>query len=127
MRRTALFVLAIALFAAQASAAPITVQALDPAATPAQNAAVIGNALFTGTAGITVTGVTYTGAARATGTFAGAGDVLGIEAGLLMTSGNVTNVVGPNNSTGRASVTAWPAMCSSTRWFRGSRRLTRPL
>ena len=100
MRRTALFVLAIALFAAQASAAPITVQALDPAATPAQNAAVIGNALFAGTAGITVTGVTYTGAARATGTFAGAGDVLGIEAGLLMTSGNVTNVVGPNNSTG---------------------------
>ena len=68
MRRTALFVLAIALFAAQASAAPITVQALDPAATPAQNAAVIGNSLFAGTAGITVTGVTYTGAARATGT-----------------------------------------------------------
>ena len=41
---------------------------------------------------------TYTGGANASGTFAGGNGVIGLPSGILLTSGNVTNVVGPNTS-----------------------------
>lgn len=50
--------------------------------------------------GITVSNVTYTGDAASIGTFT-TGVMptnLGVSAGIVMTSGNVTNVLGPNNS-----------------------------
>jgi hypothetical protein len=86
--------------ARSADAGPIVVQPLSSSNTPAQNAAILVNALFAGTAGITVTGVTYTGAAVASGTFSGAQDIVGIDSGILLTSGNVANVPGPNTDSG---------------------------
>jgi hypothetical protein len=84
--------------ATQVLAGPIVVQALNPLATPQQNAMALANALFAGNPGITVTGVTYTGSANASGSFTGGGDSVGIESGILLTSGDVANVVGPNTA-----------------------------
>jgi hypothetical protein len=50
-------------------------------------------------AGVTVSNVVYTGADVAAGTFAGGTGIIGFEDGIILTSGNVANVVGPNNVT----------------------------
>jgi len=51
--------------------------------------------------GISVSNITYTGAAVASGTFSnGFASGLGIDTGILLTSGFATNAVGPNSSTG---------------------------
>ena len=52
-------------------------------------------------AGITLNSATYTGAANAVGTFTGgnsAGVGLGIDTGIILTSGNAVGAVGPNNT-----------------------------
>lgn len=49
--------------------------------------------------GISVSNITYTGAAAASGTFSdGIASGIGIDSGILLTSGAATNAVGPNNS-----------------------------
>lgn len=40
--------------------------------------------------------VSYTGASAAAGTFSGASDVLGLESGIILSSGNVNDIIGPN-------------------------------
>ena len=52
--------------------------------------------------GVSYSNVVYTGTANSGGTFAGAGAAVGIDSGILLTSGAVQNAVGPNN-TGSAS------------------------
>ncbi len=49
---------------------------------------------------ITINSATYTGAANASGFFSGGTGILPFESGILLTSGSVQNVLGPNNSDG---------------------------
>ena len=58
--------------------------------------------------GITITNVAYTGANGMAGTFAGGGGILGIASGILLTSGSVFNVVGPNQSPGITTIADVP-------------------
>lgn len=68
--------------------------------TTTNSATTLANTLLAANSGITVTGATYTGAASASGTFTGGTGVIGFESGIVLTSGNATFVVGPNNATG---------------------------
>lgn len=46
--------------------------------------------------GVTVSNVTYTGADSAAGTFSGGTDIVGFESGIILSSGIIRNVIGPN-------------------------------
>jgi len=46
--------------------------------------------------GITISNVTYTGAEVAAGRFSGGTGIIGFESGIILSSGDVANVVGPN-------------------------------
>jgi uncharacterized repeat protein (TIGR01451 family) len=48
--------------------------------------------------GVQISNVTYTGAPRAAGTFTSASNILGFTNGIVLSSGSVRNVVGPNCS-----------------------------
>ncbi len=50
--------------------------------------------------GITVTNVSYSGANCAAGTFSGGTGIIGFEEGIILSSGDIAFVVGPNNETG---------------------------
>lgn len=56
------------------------------------------NALLGG--GVTVSNVVYTGADAASGTFSGGTGIVGFESGILLTSGDIVNVIGPNTNDG---------------------------
>src|SRR5581483_2870555 len=58
------------------------------------------NSLLAGGSGITINSVTYTGANGASGLFSGGTGIIGFESGIVLTSGSVNNVVGPNNNDG---------------------------
>ena len=59
--------------------------------------------------GITVTNATYTGVATASGTFVdGASSGIGIESGIILTSGAATDAEGPNTSDGTSVNTVAP-------------------
>lgn len=57
------------------------------------------NVLMAG-GGLTATGITYTGSPNARGTFNGSASNIGFNSGVLLTSGNLTNAIGPNNMSG---------------------------
>lgn len=60
-------------------------------------------------AGIQISNVTYTGANIAAGSFTGgSGAGLGIESGVILSSGNVADVAGPNDSTGKTTTLGTP-------------------
>jgi hypothetical protein len=46
--------------------------------------------------GVTVSNVTYTGAAQAAGTFAGGQSIFGFDSGVILSSGSLANTIGPN-------------------------------
>ena len=52
--------------------------------------------------GVTISNVTYTGSARAAGQFTSATNILGFTSGLVLSTGSVRNVVGPNCVSGSA-------------------------
>jgi hypothetical protein len=52
--------------------------------------------------GVTISNVTYTGSARAAGNFTSATNILGFESGVVLSTGSVRNVVGPNCVSGSA-------------------------
>lgn len=67
--------------------------------TPDGNANDLANSILG--AGITINTATYTGAANAVGTFTGGNSTgLGIDTGIILTSGSAVNAVGPNTTTG---------------------------
>ncbi len=55
------------------------------------------NSLLSGSSGITVSNITYTGANNASGVFSGGAGIIGFHDGILLTSGSTSNVIGPNN------------------------------
>jgi len=46
--------------------------------------------------GVTISNVTYTGAPIAAGTFKGGASIIGFDSGIILSSGAVSNVIGPN-------------------------------
>jgi hypothetical protein len=56
------------------------------------------NTLLSGSSGITATNATYSGSALAAGTFSGGNPDLGIDEGVILSTGRVIDAVGPNNS-----------------------------
>jgi hypothetical protein len=46
--------------------------------------------------GVTVSNVTYTGINRAAGTFSGGTGIIGFESGIILSTGDIADVVGPN-------------------------------
>ena len=76
-----------------AKASGLSTSDLDSGLTPED----LVNLLVGGGGSITVTGVTYTGADWAAGTFIGDTDIIGFEEGIILSSGDIANVVGPNN------------------------------
>lgn len=67
--------------------------------TPTADGSTLANTILG--SGITISSVVYTGAAGASGTFTGgAASGIGIESGILLTSGNAAGAVGPNNDDG---------------------------
>lgn len=87
------------------SFAQITVAPIDGTTVTANTLA---NSLLGANSGITISNATYTGANGASGTFAGGSPIIGIGGGVLMTSGTVTSVVGPNNNDGAGADNALP-------------------
>lgn len=52
----------------------------------------------------TISNVTFNGASIAAGTFSGGTGILGFEDGIVLSSGNVASVVGPNNADGTTTI-----------------------
>jgi hypothetical protein len=50
-------------------------------------------------AGVTASNITYTGANNAAGSFSGGAGILGLNTGIVLSTGSVSNVIGPNCST----------------------------
>ncbi len=65
----------------------------------------LANALVGG-AGVTISNVSSVGAQVALGTFSGGQNIIGIESGIVLSSGNIRNVRGPNTSDGIPRETA---------------------
>ena len=70
--------------------AGLTTQNLSPTLTPAMLATTILGA------GVTIQNVTFTGASVAAGTFQGGTGIIGFESGIVLSSGDMNSVVGPN-------------------------------
>ena len=93
-RKAAALVSPLLLFSFARVALPITTTNLT-SVTPQQVAQMLAGA------GVTVSNVTFTGANVAGGTFSGGlADGLGIESGVILSSGDIANGVGPNDSDG---------------------------
>lgn len=73
-------------------AAGLSTQDLTQGVTPAQMAQTLAGA------GVTVSNVVYTGADSAAGVFSGGTDILGFESGIILSSGIIRNVIGPNST-----------------------------
>jgi hypothetical protein len=58
--------------------------------------------------GVTISNVSYTGAPVAAGTFSGGTGIIGFEQGIILSSGCVSNVIGPNEDPGITCVTNTP-------------------
>jgi Abnormal spindle-like microcephaly-assoc'd, ASPM-SPD-2-Hydin len=58
--------------------------------------------------GVTISNVTYTGSLWSAGTFSGGNDILGFGTGIILSNGAVSNVIGPNCSTGITQSNATP-------------------
>jgi hypothetical protein len=54
--------------------------------------------------GVTASNVTFAGSNRAAGRFAGGADSIGIDRGVILSSGDIANVIGPNRSDGITAV-----------------------
>lgn len=58
--------------------------------------------------GVTATNITYNGAPLAIGSFIGTSSNIGLAGGVLMTCGDITNAIGPNNASGASTGNSLP-------------------
>ncbi|HUI05394.1 MAG TPA: choice-of-anchor L domain-containing protein [Verrucomicrobiae bacterium] len=93
MRRLALLVVGVIGLAGSARAGLIVKDLNDGVSTNDMANKLVGQ-------GVTVSNVRYTGAANASGIFCSGGGIIGFGSGILLTSGDAANVIGPNNSSG---------------------------
>lgn len=101
-RKAGALVFSLSLVLGARSAVAITVTNLS-STTPQQLAQMLAGP------GVTVSNVTYTGANVAGGTFSGGlADGLGIESGVILTSGDVANGIGPNDEDGATTCNELP-------------------
>jgi len=91
--------------------ASLVVTAMDQGVTPTG----LVNSLLAGSSGITVSNINYTGAQVGAGSFSGGAGILdsanpgtNFSNGLVLTSGDAHNVIGPNNQTGAGSNVGTP-------------------
>ena len=98
-----------------------TLSFADIATTPlggAVTANTMANSLLSGGSGITINSATYTGGNNASGLFSGGASIIGIDTGIILSSGNVANVGGPysfsfgGTSNGLAGSSALDALLS---------------
>lgn len=68
----------------------------------------VNNLLTVGGGGITVTKVNVTGADVSMGTFSGGTGIIGFESGIILSSGDIKNVIGPNNENGITGINSKP-------------------
>ena len=80
----------------------IITQDLNSGATPAA----LVNSLLGG--GVAVSNVVFTGNNRAAGLFTGGAGIIGFENGVILSSGDIRNVVGPNVQSGITTVNGYP-------------------
>ncbi len=73
---------------------------VDDLTDPALNAQTLAQSLVG--SGVTISNVTYTGSARAAGNFTSSTNILGFTSGIVLSTGSVRNVVGPNCVSGPA-------------------------
>ena len=82
-------------------AMPVSAQALT--ITTSNDASALANVLVG--SGVGISNAVLVGAANQQGTFSGAAGAIGIDAGVILTTGNATLAVGPNNQDGATGVT----------------------
>ena len=73
---------------------------VDDLTDPALNAQTLAQSLVG--SGVTISNVTYTGSARAAGNFTSSTNILGFTSGIVLSTGSVRNVAGPNCVSGPA-------------------------
>ncbi|MET0801105.1 MAG: choice-of-anchor L domain-containing protein, partial [Actinomycetota bacterium] len=78
-------------------AAPASAAVVTQGATPTQLAESLAGP------GITVSGATFAGNGSAGGTFSGGDGIVGLGSGVVLSSGAISTVIGPNNQTGAGS------------------------
>lgn len=76
--------------------------------TGAQTASDLANALASGGIAVDADSVTYTGDLSAAGTFSGGSGIIGLDGGVILSSGAIANVIGPNDSPGATSAFGGP-------------------
>jgi hypothetical protein len=97
LRRTLLaLVVAIIVAVGQSASASISTQDLSTQ-TAAQLAAVLVGA------GVSISNVTYKGATNSAGTFNGGTGIIGLDHGVILSTGDIANVIGPNVDDGIAT------------------------
>ena len=99
-KKIKLFVLIAIFFGTQFSYAQLTT---STTMTPAM---LVQNVLLGG--GITATGITYTGATIARGKFNGVLSNIGLDSGVVLSSGDIANAIGPNNTSGSTTANTLP-------------------
>jgi gliding motility-associated-like protein len=91
--------LTILFYGENVNAQLITSTALSPAL-------MVQNVLLGG--GISASGITYVGSPTARGTFNGSSSNIGFASGILLTSGDIANTIGPNNISGASTMNVLP-------------------
>ncbi len=66
----------------------------------------LANELVGAGGGVSISNVTYRGNPSAAGTFSGGVDIIGFDAGIMLSTGNIANVKGPNNTDNASTVHA---------------------
>lgn len=89
-----------------ASCVNFSVQAQLTTSTAITPTLLVQNVLLGG--GLTATGITYTGSANTRGTFNGTASNIGFASGVVLTSGDLMNPIGPNNMSGASTANALP-------------------
>jgi len=68
----------------------------------------VNNLLAVGGGGITVTNITVNGVSDSIGTFNGGTGIIGFESGIILSSGDIKNVIGPNKLGSITAINNWP-------------------